>query len=492
MIRERSAAAPQLAAAQRIAPVPRLAAAVVVTVVLSAVVLGVAPATCPAAGVKLPIYREISLPNGALLLLSEKHDVPLIAFSAMLRGGSLADPPGKEGLANLTADLLRKGAGKRTAREIAATVDGAGARLGTGSGLEATTVSGEFMTRDQALLVEILSDLLRRPTFPEDEFEKLKAQFIDGLISAKDDPLNVIGDYAFAFFYGEHPYARPESGDEATLKAITRQDVLDYYRAHYGGDRLTLAVVGDFSAASMESRLRKALADWPKASSPAPTAPEPARQTGRRVLLVDKPDATQSYFWIGNLGVARKDPDRVPFGVANTAYGGRYTSILNTSLRIQSGLTYGARWSTPRLTQPGTAAISTYTKTESTERAVDLALATLADVRRGGLDAATLEGAKAYILGQYPPRLETEDQLAAALVDLSFYGLGRDEIEGYLDRVIATPLEDVTRAIRRIYPPGEDLVFVFIGNASKIREVVKQFGPVKEVRITEPLTAALK
>lgn len=459
----------------------------IVTAVLITVALSVAPATSHAVGVKLPAYREVRLPSGALLLLSEKHDVPLVAFAAWLRGGSLSDPPGKEGLANLTSNLLRKGAGKRGAQEIAAALDGVGARLNTGAALEETSLWGEFMARDQGLMVDLLTDLLRRPTFPDSDFEKLKAQSVDGLISAKDDPLNVIGDYAYTFFYGAHPYSRPESGDEATVKAITRQDVLDYYRANYGGDRLTLAVVGDFNAGAMEAKLRGSFGDWRKADAPAPVAPEPKRQSGRRVLLVDKPDATQTYFWIGNLGVSRKDPDRVALGIANTAFGGRYTSILNTALRIKGGLTYGARWSTPRFAQPGTAAMSSYTKTETTEKAIDLALETLAKARSDGLDSTEFEGTKAYILGQYPPRFETEDQIAGALVDLSFYGLGRDEVEGYLDRVTATTSEEVARVTRRVYPPSEDLVFVLVGNAAKIRDVAKKYGPVKEAEIKDPL-----
>jgi zinc protease len=445
-----------------------------------------------AEAIRLPPTREVKLPNGALLILAEKHDVPLISLRVSLRGGSIADPTGKEGVASITAELLRKGAGKRTAQEIAATVDGLGAWLDTGSGLEVSYVAAGFMSRDQAVMLDLVADVLRRPTFPEQEFEKLRSQTVDEITSAKDDPSNVIGDYVDAFFYASHPYARPTDGDEATNKGLTRADVLRYYEENYGGDRLIISVVGDFSSATMESKIRAKLGDWAKATKPAPTAPPPERFAGRRVLLVDKPDATQSYFWIGNLGVPRSDPDRVPLSVVTTAYGGRFTSILNTALRIEGGLTYGARVSGPRYLQAGTIGLSSYTKTESTEKAVDMALQTLETLRSRGIPDTTLTSAKTYMIGQFPPTLETGGAIAGAYADLAFYGQTRDEFLKYADRVTAVTPEVAKGVITRVYPPVSDLTFVFVGNAAAIRKVVSKYGPVTEIPITEPLLSKLR
>lgn len=458
----------------------------------AAILPALVPAPAPASAIALPRSREFRLPNGAVVILAEKHDVPLIAFRAILRGGSLGDPPGKEGVASLTGDLLRKGAGKRTAQEIAALVDGLGADLDAGSGLEHTYVAGEFMSRDQAVMLDLIADVLRRPSFPPDEFEKMKSQWIGALTAEKDDPMSVIDECACAFLYGDHPYGRPADGDEVTIRSITREDVLHCYRENCGGDRLILSVVGDFDVPAMESKIRAKLGDWPRAPAPVPKAPAVARRAGRRVLLVDKPDATQSYFWIGNVGVPRLYPDRVPLDVANTAYGGRFTSILNNALRIEGGLTYGARLRGIRLAQAGPLAIVSYTKTGSTGKAVDVALGTLEAVRRAGIDSTTLASAKSTMVGQFPTRYETEDQIAGAFADLAFYGLGQDELLGYPDRVAAARVEDVRRVIERVYPPVGDLTFVFIGNAAAIRPVVKKYGPVTEVKITDPLLSGLR
>ena len=454
-----------------------------------------APAAASAASkVSLPPARTVTLPNGARLILAERHDVPLISFGGYIRGaGDLTDPPGKEGLASLTADLLRKGAGKRSAREIAAVVDGAGADLSTDAGVETATISGKFMARDQALMIELIRSLLREPAFPDSEFTKLKEQTIEGLKAQKDDLYSMLGLYAAAYFYGSHPYGRPVTGDEATVATITRDDVLACYRQNYGGDRLILAMVGDFDAHAMEAKLRSALGDWPAAASPAPAVPPTSRRTGRRILLVNRPDATQSYFWIGNLGVSRTDPDRVAIDVVNTAFGGRFTSMLNTALRIKSGLTYGAVARIPRPTQPGAVALVSYTKTETTQKAIDLALATLAGFRTSGLDERLLRSATQYIEGQYPTAFETNGQIAGTLADLAYHDLPLTEVTEYPARVEAVrDPAALMPVIQRVYPPASDLTFVVVGKADVIRPMLKKYGPIVETTMDEPLLTGVR
>ena len=448
---------------------------------------------CPTtAAAALPPTRELILPNGAKLILAEKHDVPLIAFAAYVRGGALADPAGKEGVASLTAQMLRKGAGKRSAQEIAAAADGAGALLYTGANVELTWVAGEFLARDQRLMIELLSDILRRPSFPDSEFTKLKQQSIDAVLSEKDNPNNVLSDYGRAFFLRDHPYGRPLDGDESTLAAVTRADVLASCRDNFGGDRLILSVVGDFDSKRMEAALRSAFAGWARAPGPPPTAPAPRRSEGRKVLLVDKPDATQSYFWIGNLGIGRTDPDRDAVDLANTGFGGRFTSILNSALRINSGLTYGARCNIGRYLNPGALAITSYTKTESTQRAVDLAIKTLGAFRSSGLDSTAVLSVKSYLAGLYPTGLETSDQIAHRLAELALYGLSQEELTGYIDRIRKVDGGKLLQVIRRVYPDSKDLTIVLIGNAAAIRATAKRYGPVVEARFDQPLMSAIR
>ena len=459
----------------------------------SVVGFGAATASAEAArGVSLPPAREVRLPNGAVLVLAEKRDVPMISFQAWIRGGSLTDPPGKEGVASLTADLIRKGAGRRSANEIASAADGVGGYFASGGGLQASWVVGEFMARDQALMLELLADVLLRPTFPESEFQKLKEQTIESFAAAKDNPASVIGQYGAALVFGGHPYARPAAGDEETVKAITREDVLRSYRDHFGGDRLILVLVGDFDARSMEGILRRIYGSWRKAATALPVVAAPRRGVGRRVLLIDKPDALQTNFWIGNVGIARTDPDRDVIDVANTGFGGSYTSVLNTELRIKRGLTYGARSYFAEHAQAGSFSMVSYTKTDSTKRAIDLALETYRAFRTKGPDARLFAATKQYIQGQYPPEVETSDQIAGRLAELAYYGLPREEVTGYAGRIANVTPEDVRRASARAFPPPEDVALVLIGNAARIRAIARSYGEVAEAPITGPTLSTVR
>lgn len=438
-------------------------------------------------GVRLPATRVVTLPNGARLVLVEKREVPMISLSAWIRGGAVTDPEGRHGLASITAEMLQKGAGKRSAVEIASAVESLGANLSTWSGREAIFVTADFMSKDAPAMIGIISDVILRPTFDVAELEKVKQRTIESISAAKDSDLRRLnGTYFASWFFGDHPYGNPPSGTETSIAAITRDDVLRFYRDHLGGDRLVLAVVGDFDAARMESQLRSAFGDWKKAEARPATVPAVKPASGRRVLLVDKPDATQTYFWIGNSGISRTDADRVAVDLANTYFGGRFTSLLNSALRIRSGLTYGARSVVIQESQPGPLAIASYTKTESTTEAIDMALGVLSEFREKGLDDEALASVKAYVLGQFPPDLETSGQLADRLAEIAFYGLDASDVNAYAATVNRLTTADLKKTIDRVYPSEDDLTFVLIGNAAAIRDGVKKYGKVEEMKITDP------
>jgi len=192
------------------------------------------------------------------------HDVPLISFHAVFRGGPLGD--GQPGVASLVAGLLDKGAGPRDAFEFVDAVEGAGGSFSTVTGTEALSISGQFLARDQSLMLELLSDALTRPRFAVAEFEKLRARRIELIKATKDsDPAEVLGTYGRAMLFGAHPYGKPAAGSEASLAAITHQDVLEYYRAHIGADRLILVFAGDLDVAALKRDITERLGAWRKA-----------------------------------------------------------------------------------------------------------------------------------------------------------------------------------------------------------------------------------
>lgn len=440
-----------------------------------------------AQSLKLPAYKKVRLSNGLTLILMEQHEVPIISFSALVRAGSVADPQGKEGLASVTAELLRKGTKTRTSDQLAAELDFIGGTIFFGAGRDYASGSAEVLQKDLAAGLELLSDVMQHPVFAQDEVDKLLKQRIDELQQAKDQAQSVLGDYYNAFLFGAHPYARPEDGDEKSAATITRADIVKFYENNYGPQTTTIAVVGDFNTAEMEKQITTRFGDWQQRGTPATVKlSDPQPFTGKKLLLVDKPDSTQTFFLIGNVGVARTNPDRVGINVVNTVFGGRFTSMLNDALRVNSGLTYGARSSFSENKVAGRFAISTYTQNATTVQAMDMALDLLNKLHEQGLSAAQLQSAKAYIKGQFPPQIETTDRLAELLTEMDFYGLDEREINQYFARIDALTLADTRRIIKQ-YFPREHLVFVLIGRADEIRAAVKKYAPQMQER---PITQA--
>jgi zinc protease len=444
-------------------------------------------------GVKVPPFERVQLGNGAVVLLMERHDVPLIAFSAVLRGGAVSDPADAAGMASLAAGLLEKGAGARDAVQFAETVASVGGQIETSASTESISVNGSFLARDQQLMVELLADLLQRPRLEQAQFETLRARQIEFIRAAKESDLAALTPiYGEANLYGDHPYGRSVDGSEASLAAIKHAELERYYEQQVGADRLILAVAGDFKTAQLKQRISRAFSGWRKAGAPPAQVPKAQAVASRRVLLIDAPESVQSYFWAGNLAVARSDPRRPAIDVANTLFGGRFTSMLNTELRIRTGLSYGASSQFDRLLQPGHWALSSFTQTDTTVEALDLALATLDKLHSSGLDPKMLESGKSYVQGQYPLALETPAQWAAQLATLEFYGLDRRYIDDYSGALAAVAPADAKKVIDEVFPASSALAIVVVGNASAIREGLRKYGPITEMKLSDPTFAPKK
>jgi predicted Zn-dependent peptidase len=437
-------------------------------------------------GVKVPPFERVQLSNGAVVLLMERHDVPLITFSAVLRGGAVSDPADDSGLASLLVGLLQKGAGSRDAVAFAETVASVGGQIETAASTESIAISGSFLARDQQLMVELLADMLQRPRLEPGQFDTLRARQIEFIRAAKESDLAALTPiYGEASLFGSHPYGRTVDGSEASLAQIKHADLQRYYQEQVGADRLILAVAGDFKSAQLKQRISRAFSGWRKASAPLPQIPKAQPVTGRRVLLIDAPESVQSYFWAGNVAVAKSDPRRAALDITNTLFGGRFTSMLNSELRIRTGLSYSASSHFDRLLQPGPWALSSFTQTETTIQALDLALATLDKLHQSGLDPTMLESGKSYVQGQYPLALETAAEWASQLATLEFYGLDRSYIDDYSAALAGVSGADAKRVIDEVFPSGSALAIVVVGNAGALRDGLRKYGPVTEMKLAD-------
>ena len=444
------------------------------------------PAALFAQSIHIPPHEKIVLKNGLTVLLLEKHGVPIVNFAALVKTGSAADPPGQEGLASITAQLLRKGTQKRTAQQFAADTDFTGGSIETDASADFSTVSGEFLNKDLARGLDLYSDALLHPVFPQPEVGKLLAQSLDGVRSAKDEARSVLGTYYDAYLFNGNGYGRSADGDEISLTKIRRDAIVKFYESYYVPGNIIMAVAGDFQIAEMKQKLEEVFGQWPSKPIPAIKIPVLPPVKGRKLLLVDKPDATQTYFAIGNVATAAGDPDRVAIRLVNTVFGGRFTSLLNEALRVESGLTYGALSAFDPRKAPGPFGIYSYTKNESTAQAIDMALQVLQKLHKQGITAEELTSAKSYIKGQFPPSIETSRQLAQIIAINEFYGLDDREINDLEARIDAVTPAIAQQVIQKHFP-SENLVFTLIGKSSDVSAAVQKFAEKRDARvITEP------
>ncbi|MFZ6676167.1 M16 family metallopeptidase [Undibacterium sp. Xuan67W] len=440
-----------------------------------------------AADFRLPAFETSKLSNGLTVYLMERHDVPLIAVRAVVKAGAVSDAQ-QNGLANLTGDALLLGSARFDKKTIDQSFDFRGARISSATGAESTSLVADFAKDDAAVLMPIFADVLQHPQFDAEEFGKLRARTVDGLKQMKESPRNVTQNYFRSMLFGNGAYANAGSGTVNSVTALQTADAQLFHKNFYRPDNAALVVVGDFKATAMRAQLENLFGKWQSAGTlPKPADNGKVQADKARVWLVNKSDAVETTFLFGGAGIARNDPDYVPLQVLNTILGGRFTSWLNDELRVNSGLTYGANSAFSPLSQAGTFAVSSFTATPKTEAALALAYKTYQRLwNKGadaGIDTATLDSAKAYVKGQYPPRFETNQQLSGLLSEMYVARVGREQIDNFMRDVDSLTPEKARQLVDKHFPKDK-LQLLLIGKAEAIRGIAAQYGEVTELDIT--------
>ena len=440
------------------------------------------PAT-PSADFKLPAFETGKLPNGLTVYLMERHEVPLISVRAVVKAGAVNDGP-QAGLANLTGDAILLGSRTHSKAAIDEAFDFRGGVLSGGSGTEQSTVQANFARKDSEVLLPLFAELVQQPSFDQAELDKLRGRKMNVLRQAKESPRQVAGTYYRAMLFGPAAYGNPPGGTVNSLGALKQDDVKAFHQRYFRPDNAAIVVVGDFDPAAMRKQIETLFGQW-HAEGPAPQRADYGKVAADkpRVWLVNKSDALETTFLIGGPGIARNDPDYVPLQVLNTVLGGRFTSWLNDELRINSGLSYGASSAFSPLSQAGTFSISSFTAQPKTEAALDLAHKTYERLWSRGIDQATLESAKAYVKGQFPPRFETSEQLAGLLGDMYALGVSREQIDHFMRDVDSLTPERAKQLIDKHFP-RRNLQTVMVGKAEAIRAIAAKYGEVTELEIT--------
>lgn len=439
---------------------------------------------------RLPAYEKFKLKNGLTVYLMPQREVPVINVSVILPAGAIYDGE-KAGLAALTASGLKYGTRNYPKARLDEELDFIGASVNTFASKESAGLSARFAAKDRDKVLSIINELLTSPQFDNTEFDKEKKRVLIGLEQAKESPRSVIGSFFDKFLYGEHVYGNVVQGKISTVTAITADDLRKFYKENYVPGSSALAIVGDFNPKEMKTLVTKLFSTWPAGKqNNANLASQPiSKPTTNRVLLINKDDAKETTFYIGAPGISRNNPDFVSIEVVNTLFGGRFTSMLNDELRVNTGLTYGANSRFTPLKNGGAFAISTFTAGKTTEAAIDKAVEVLNRLHEKGVDETSLASAKNYVKGQFPPRYETAGQLASLLTQMYWYNFDESFINNFQKNVDGLTVEKAKEIISK-YFPRDKLQFVMVGKSADIKKIAEKYGKVTEVQITEEVKKA--
>lgn len=424
----------------------------------------------------LPPIRRETLPNGLRVVVAEREGVPLAAVRLVLRGGSSLDPRGRSGLAHLAALSARRGTRRRTGPEIDLAVESLGAELGAGVDEDATYFGLSAPAEVLPRCLDILADVTTAPTFPAVEVQRLRRREVASLAHDLDEPALVADRAMLQAAYGAHPYGHPPEGRAKELLATRRSDVTAFHALSYRPAAALLVVVGKVDAAQVLALVRSRFGRW-RGPGGAAALPPPPAALRTSVVVVDKPDVTQTQVRVVSAGFPRKSPDYFPGVVASALLGGGFTSRLMEAIRVNRGLSYGVRSRFATSGAGGIFFVSTFTKVETSAEIVKVILEETARFCEEGPGTEELERTRSYLCGLFPLSLETHDQLAEKLADLALYDLPDDELSEFRDRVRAVTPQVARDAGRRYFPLDGRLV-VAVGPAKAITRPLEQFGPV--------------
>jgi len=444
------------------------------------------PPAAPRSGT-FPKPAEQTLPNGLRVIVIERRDYPLVSAQLVVENGGEVDPPELAGLADLTANLLTKGTQTRDATQIAQQIESLGGFLDSGARWDSSYANVGVMSSKMPQAMEILADVVRRPTFKSEEVERLRQQYLDNVTLALGDPGSIARFVAARVVFGDSPYGHPVSGTAESLTKITAADIAKMHSRYYRPDNAILVIGGDMSAKDGFALATKYFGDWQKPGTPVPAVTAPSQSTASaaaRVVVIDKPDAGQAAVYLARSGINRKDADYFRGIVSNSVLSG-YSGRLNQEIRIKRGLSYGAGSVLDARREVGPFLASAQTKNESGAVVADLLLGEISRLSSSPPADVELTPRKAVLIGGFSRNLETAGGLVGQVATLALYGLSLDEINRYINNVQAITSEDVGKfAGSRLDAKTSNIIIV--GNAKAfLPELQKKFSNVEVIPVAE-------
>ncbi len=433
--------------------------------ILALVVTSTALAQSPS-GALNPV--RLLAPNGITLLVLEQHALPIVQVHALIKTGSAQDPHEKAGLANLVALMLDEGTRSRSAQQIAEEIDFVGGSLSTQVTEDYSTVSVKVLAKDTDLGFALLADVLRNPTFRDEELSRLRSQVLGEIRGEREDPELVAMKAFHRLVFDGHPYRWPVNGTMESVARITRQDLQGFYETEYLPNQTILAIVGDITLDQVTAKVASHFGAWERRAHGTRAYPAPKPVQTPTVQLIDQ-DLTQSTIVLGHGGVSRTHPDYYAVSVMNYILGaGGFSSRLMDAIRDRQGLAYGVGSTFEANLMPGAFLVSLQTRNQAANQAIEAVRNEIRGIREEPVSEQELEETKAYLIGSFPLRLDTVSDLARVLTLVEFYGLGLEYFTQYPAWIEAVTREDVLRVARAHLDPDR-YVLVLVGKLDEAR-----------------------
>ncbi len=440
-------------------------------ILISYAVLGMVLATAPAGQANALEVTRATLSNGAIVLISPQHNLPMVTAAIAFDAGSRRDPKGKEGLASLTANSLMEGTHTIPADEFNRKVDFLGSQIDVDAGTDYATAGLTSLKRYWRDTLKLMAGVLADPGLRDADIARKQAEQIAGLKAAEEEP-GFVADVTFLklVFGDDQPYGHIPEGSAESVAKLSAQDVRSFYQQFYKPGSAIAAVVGDIEPDEVVKALNEELAALKGKVPPQNVPPLPPIPPGATVKAVNR-DVAQANIILGFDGVARSNPDYYKLQVMNYILGGGgFASRLMKEVRSKAGLVYSIDSSFQPGLFPGSFQVSLQTKNQSANQAISMVLQQMRGIQESPVTDAEINSAKKYLIGSFPLKLDTQNSIVHFLLQVQLYGLGLDFIDKYPSYIQAVTKDDVQKVARQyLHPDSYILVAVANQSVAKIK-----------------------
>ena len=426
--------------------------------------------------VSFPDYFEATLANGCKIIVYERTDLPTVTVHVVSRSGSFHDGE-VPGLATMAAEVQTKGTTTRSAIDVVEHIEFLGGSIGASAGWDSCMTGISILSKHLDRAMEVLADVVRNPTFPEEELDRIREQRLAHIMQRKSSP-GALAAYRFArAVYATHPYAFPTDGTEQSIQAMHRDALAHFHARAYAPSNMFIIAVGDVSPERMMPIAERLFGDWARTADPYIDAPPPKAMQHRLVQVVDRPAAVQSSVIVGHTGVERTDPDYILATFMNVLFGGYFGSRLNLNLREDKGFTYGAHSRFEGRRQAGPFSAGADVRNDVTDRVIEEILFEITRLTNERVPETELQNVKSYVTGNFPVQIETPAQVAQRIMTIELYHLGKTYYNTYNSRILSITSDDILRAAQTYLHP-ERIAIIAAGRGALLSDTLARFGAV--------------